>query len=145
MPRDRTTAALNCSRIKQIRDSAFVLLVCTETYHRRVMKEDAGKGLGVMWESSIIYSHLYSAGVVNEKFIPIVFDRADTRFIPTPLQPTTYYFVGDDAGYESLYRRLTNQPATPAAPIGTRRALPPRQRPIPQSPIPHSSCTTSKP
>lgn len=115
---------------KQIRDAKFVLLVCTETYLRRVMKEDAGKGLGVMWESEIIYSHLYNAGGINEKFIPIVFDRTDTKHIPTPLQPTTYYFVGDDAGYNSLYRRLTNQPATPAASLGKLRSLPPLERAI---------------
>jgi len=120
---------------KEIRDAKFVLLICTETYLRRVMKEDAGKGLGVMWESSIIYSYIYNAGVVNEKFIPIVFDRADTKHIPTPLQPTTYYFVGDDAGYESLYRRLTNQPTTPAAPLGKLRSLPPLERATSESPI----------
>ena len=69
---------------KRIRDAKFVLLVCTETYLRRVMKEDAGKGLGVMWESSIIYSHLYSAGVVNTKSIPIVLDRTPTLLAVQP-------------------------------------------------------------
>ena len=69
---------------KRIRDAKFVLLVCTETYLRRVMKEDAGKGLGVMWESSTIYSHLYSAGVVNTKSIPIVLDRTPTLLAVQP-------------------------------------------------------------
>jgi tetratricopeptide (TPR) repeat protein len=125
---------------KQIRDAQFVLLVCTETYHRRVMKEDAGKGLGVMWESSIIYSHLYNAGGVNEKFIPIVFDRDDIRHIPSTLQATNYYEVGTDAGYEKLYRRLTNQHETTAPPLGTRRILPPLPRPTPApSPAPTST------
>ncbi len=119
---------------KQIRDAKFVLLVCPETYLRRVMREDAGKGLGVMWESSIIYSYLYNAGSVNTKFIPIVFDRADTNYIPIPLQPTTYYFVGDDPGYESLYRRLTNQPAIPVAPLGKSRYLPSLDRATNQVP-----------
>ena len=33
---------------KQIRDAEFDLMVCTETYHRRVMKEEEpGKGLGL--------------------------------------------------------------------------------------------------
>ncbi len=127
---------------KQIRDSKFVLSVCTETYHRRVMKEDAGKGLGMMWESTIIYSHLYESGVVNEKFIPIVFDHADTKYIPTPLKPTTYYFAGDDAGYKLLYRRLTNQPVTPAPSIGTRRVFPPLPRPTTQLP---NNLTTQQP
>ncbi|HEX7999413.1 MAG TPA: SEFIR domain-containing protein [Pyrinomonadaceae bacterium] len=116
---------------KQIRDAQFVLLVCTETYYRRVMKEDAGKGLGVMWESSIIYSHLYNAGGVNEKFIPIIFERANLHHIPSTLQATNYYEVSTDEGYEKLYRRLTNQPETTAPPVGTRRVLPPLPRPTP--------------
>ena len=41
---------------KEIRDSQFVILVCTETYLKRVMKEDEGGGKGVMWELTIIYS-----------------------------------------------------------------------------------------
>ena len=50
---------------KEIRDSQFVLLVCTETYLKRVMKEDDGRGKGVMWESTIIYSLVtFSEGVV---------------------------------------------------------------------------------
>jgi tetratricopeptide (TPR) repeat protein len=107
---------------KQIRDAKFVLLVCTETYLRRVMKEEApGKGLGVLWESTIINSYLYESGGVNEKFIPIVFDYSDTQFIPRPLKPTTYYDVSSDDGYELLHSRLTDQPLTPAPALGRRR------------------------
>ena len=36
---------------KQIRNSDFVLIVCTETYYRRVLgEEDPGRGRGVRWE-----------------------------------------------------------------------------------------------
>jgi TIR domain len=114
---------------KQIRDSQFVLLVCTDTYLRRVMKEEVpSRGLGVPWESTIIYQHLYNSGVVNEKFIPVVFGHDDTQYIPLPLQPTTHYDVSTDDGYELLYRRLTNQPFTPKNPLGQVRKLPPRTR-----------------
>jgi tetratricopeptide (TPR) repeat protein len=113
---------------KQIRDSKYVLLVCTETYLRRVMKEDAGKGLGVMWESTIIYQYLYNSGVVNEKFIPVVFGRDNIKHIPVPLQSSTYYDVSTDAGYESLYRRLTDQPYTTKPELGKLKSLPPRER-----------------
>src|SRR5205823_5051635 len=38
----------------------FVLMVCTETYYRRVMRQEkAGKGLGVQWEGSAIYNRIY--------------------------------------------------------------------------------------
>ena len=114
---------------KQIRDAKFVLLVCTETFLRRVMKEEMlGKGLGVMWESTIIYSYIYDSGVINEKFIPVFFVHSDMQFIPRPLQPTTYYNVSGENGYDLLYRRLTGQPTTPAGPLGLRRTLPPLAR-----------------
>jgi hypothetical protein len=38
----------------------FVLLVCTETYCRRVMGlEEPGKGLGVGWEGNLIFNSIY--------------------------------------------------------------------------------------
>lgn len=109
---------------KQIRDSQFVILVCTETYLKRVMKEDEGRGKGVMWESTIVYSYLYDAGVVNEKFVPVVFSYENTKHIPTPLKPTTFYDASTDEGYESLYRRLTNQPNTTKPELGKLKSLP---------------------
>lgn len=119
---------------KQISNASFVLLICTETYLRRVKKEEAqGKGLGVLWESTIIYSALYDAGVVNTTFIPVVFEGGDTQFIPGSLKPTTYYDVSKDAGYQRLYRRLTYQPETPAPSLGTLRVLPPLPRPAPSA------------
>jgi len=40
---------------KQIRDSDFVVMVCTETYYQRVMgEEQLGKGLGVRWKGHLI-------------------------------------------------------------------------------------------
>lgn len=91
--------------IQQIRDADFVLLVCTETYRRRLMgEEEPGKGLGAMWEGSVILSELYNSQPVNEKFIPI-------------LPPE---------GYENLYRRLTNQPAVLPPPLGHLRPLSPQ-------------------
>jgi hypothetical protein len=113
---------------KEIRDSKFVLLVCTETYLKRVMKEDAGGGKGVMWESAIMYTYLYEAGVVNEKFIPVVFGHENTKYIPTPLKPTTFYDVTTEEGYELLYRHLTNQPYTTKSALGKRKKLPQRER-----------------
>lgn len=114
---------------KQIRDSQFVLLVCTETYLRRVMKEEEkGKGLGVIWESTIAIQHLYNSGVLNEKFIPIVFYREDTKNIPVPLQSTTYYDLSSERGYDDLYRRLTNQPRTVKTELGNLKSLPLRER-----------------
>ena len=45
--------------IRQILDSDFVLLVCTETYRRQFMDEEVpGKGLIVRLEGQLIYQAL---------------------------------------------------------------------------------------
>jgi tetratricopeptide (TPR) repeat protein len=120
---------------RQIRKADFVLMVCTETYYRRVMgEEQPGKGLGARWEGNLILQHLYNRGVFNTKFIPIVFAETDTQYIPTPAQGATFYRIATEEGYEALYRRLTNQPLTPKTDIGTIRKLPPRPRPSLQLP-----------
>jgi hypothetical protein len=52
---------------RQIREADFVLLVCTETYLRRVEhREEPNKGLGVLWEANIIYNHLYLSPIGNK-------------------------------------------------------------------------------
>lgn len=111
---------------KQIRDADYVLMVCTQAYYRRVIaQEQPGKGLGVRWEGNLIYSQLYQNGMVNEKFIPIIFDGMNTSFIPAPMQNSTYYRVPEQ--YELLYRRLTAQPLVVKPALGAPLTLPPRQ------------------
>src|SRR2546421_7965942 len=57
---------------RQIRDADFVLMICTPAYYRRVMGEEKpGLGLGVRWESDLIYQYIYNAGTVNDRFLPI--------------------------------------------------------------------------
>jgi hypothetical protein len=76
---------------KQIRDSDFVVMVCTETYYQRVMgEEQSGKGLGVRWEGHLIYGEIYRAGTMNTKFIPVLFGGGDRSHIRTfPLRRAT--------------------------------------------------------
>ena len=48
---------------RKIRDAQFVLMICTETYYKRVMGgEAADRGLGVKWEGGLIYQHIHNAG-----------------------------------------------------------------------------------
>ena len=62
-------------------------MVCTETYYKRVMgDEEAGKGLGVRWEGGLIYQHIYNAGAMNTKFVPVLLRAEDLQFIPTEFQ-----------------------------------------------------------
>lgn len=96
---------------RQIRDADFVLMICTDTYYRRVMGEERpGTGLGVRWEGHLIYQHIYNPGTVNAKFIPVLLESGEANHIPAPVQGVTYYFAQNEEGYEELYRRLTDQP-----------------------------------
>src|SRR5438876_7162170 len=79
---------------KWIRDSPFVLMICTQTYYRRVMGEEApGLGFGVRWEGNLIYQHIYATGTLNSKFIPVLFTSGEVAHIPTPMQGVTHYEV----------------------------------------------------
>jgi nucleoside phosphorylase len=107
----------------------FVLIACSEEYDRRFRgNEEQGKGKGATWEGSAIIQALYDAQGQNSKFIPITLDPEDSNFIPLSLGSVTYYKLKDRNDYDSLYRRLTNQPDTPAPPIGAVKKLPPRDR-----------------
>jgi hypothetical protein len=107
----------------QIRDSNFVLMICTETYYKRVVGQEQ-----LRWEGNLIYSEIYCAGTRNTKFIPVFFENADPSHIPGPPRDTKYYSVGTEEGYEEFYRRLTDQPRVIKPELGKLRSLPPAER-----------------
>src|SRR5439155_9551607 len=112
---------------KKIRDSRLILMICTETYCKRVMGEESpDKGMGVRWEGGLIYQHLYNAGA-NQKFIPVLFRAADKKFIPTPLQSATHYELDSEAGYDRLYARLLNRPGVRKPELGRVRPAPKKE------------------
>jgi hypothetical protein len=114
---------------RHITNDDFVLMICTENYYCRVMGEEApGEGLGVKWEGKLIYQHIYRADSTNTRFIPVLLAADQVSCIPTPLQDATYYRVDTEAGYETLYRRLTHQPVTIKPELGKLRSMPPRER-----------------
>jgi TIR domain len=119
---------------RQIDAADVVLMVCTETYHRRVSgNEEREKGLGVVWEGRIIRQHLYDAGSVSGKFVPVLFADASPAHIPTPIKGGTLYIIDTEDGYEDLYRHLTGQPRLLRPALGTIRALPARRRQWPEA------------
>ena len=112
---------------KKIRDSRFVLLVCTEEYNKGVMGDAAPKTrLGVRWEGGLIYQHLYNEGT-NQKFIPVLFREQDKKFIPTPIQSATYYRIDTPQGYDKLYARLLNRSTAKKPELGPIRPLPKKE------------------
>jgi hypothetical protein len=113
--------------MKQVEDSRFVLIVCTEPYYRRVRgTEETGKGLGAKWEGAIITQELYDSEANNNKFIPLLFSANDLPYIPVHLRGATRYILDED--YEELYRHLTNQPKRVKPALGKHRAMPPLDR-----------------
>src|SRR5512135_136466 len=103
-------------------EANFVLMVCTETYRRRVMgQEQPGTGLGVRWEGSLIYNRIYNKPS-GSRFIPVLLEGGEPAHLPDPVRGYNYYRIShfdlSDAGYEGLYRHLTNQALTPPPEIG---------------------------
>lgn len=115
---------------RQVEQSRFTLVACTETYLRRFKgEEEPGKGLGAVWEGHILTQELYNAHGKNTKFIPVVFCAPDLGYIPLILQSATYYNAGDANGLEKLYRRLTSQPSIRKPDLGDVVEMPPRPAP----------------
>src|SRR5947209_7714149 len=113
--------------INSIEEADFIIMICTETYERRVMGREAkGSGLGARWEGKIIIQKLYEAAE-NNRVIPVCFSGEDRRAIPLFLRDVTYYDLSTGDGYENLARRLTNQPLVSAGKLGATRAWPSRK------------------
>lgn len=126
----------------QIKWADFVLMVCSETYHRRVQgREKTGQGLGATYEATLLLDQLYESGMRNSRTIPLLFAGAETTQIPLPLRTyTCYYLDANDEAYEeqyqALYRHLTGQPRIEAPPLGKALEL--------ESAPPHSSMEVTK-
>jgi SEFIR domain len=115
--------------LKQVEESQFVLVVCTEKYDRyfRGNRSD-GSGKSTTWEGGILIQELYENQGLNSKFIPVVLTVEDIDFIPTPLRSATNYKLYNRNAYELLYRRLTNQRKTIKPILGEQINLAIRER-----------------
>jgi hypothetical protein len=113
----------------QIKDSDYVLVICTGKYERRYEgTEDAGTGAGAKWEGAIITQQLYESEGGAHKFIPVAFTREDAKHIPVELRGSTRYVMDSDEGYLDLYRHITGQPKAVKGNLGTLKKLPPKER-----------------
>jgi hypothetical protein len=111
---------------RKVKQSDYVLVICTETYYNRVMGTDT-KGMGIKWESTLIYQHLYNAGEHNTKFIPVIFKDGNFKYIPEALQGATFYNVDNSEEYDKLYWRLRSV-KTEKPEIGKLRELLTKER-----------------
>ncbi len=109
---------------RQIRQADFVLMLCTETYYRRVSgQEQPGRGRGVKWEGRLVFQHFYQSDGLNKKFVPVLFLYCHPDDIPDPFQSDTHYMVDDSEQYEKLYARLTGRKYTPKPERGAIRQV----------------------
>jgi hypothetical protein len=122
---------------RQVQESEFILVVCTNTYMRRFDgKEVQGEGKGVAFEGNIVIQTIYDDQSRNVKFIPITFSAKELEFIPLILRGSSFYNVSRVREYEDLYRRLTHQPPLTMKPIGKIKRLPAISGPSAVSPSP---------
>ncbi|MDQ1352163.1 MAG: hypothetical protein QG657_2469, partial [Acidobacteriota bacterium] len=110
----------------QVKKAEFVLIICSESYWNRINGvEENGGGSGVYFETTISYNHIYFDRQKTNRFIPILFDRGDIKYVPSPIKGFSYYCIDNTKGAEELYRRLTDQPSIIKPELGQERQLPP--------------------
>lgn len=86
----------------------FVLIIASKNYWDKYNSKDIGKG--VSWEVNVMYNCLYESKTTTIKFIPVYFDSSDVDYILPALKGFSRYNIGDDKGYNDLYRRLIGKP-----------------------------------
>lgn len=114
---------------REIGSADFVLMFCTEAYHRVLSGGDPPQtGRGVLWEARIIRPLIYNAGSKTAKFVPALFADGDVEHVPLPLRGATWHCIDTAEGYEDLYRQLTGQPNAPKPKVETLTEVPGRAR-----------------
>jgi len=111
-----------CAR--QILDSQYVLLICTELYRKSFLGlEDFGKSRGVKWEANVIQNILYYKEI-NTGFIPVIFHDSDKGFIPETVREVSWYLVqasvDSSPDYAKLRQRLRGEKRFPPLGIPVR-------------------------
>ena len=101
---------------EEVEAADFVLILFTERYSSRAREP---KKSGVRFESVLILNDLYEAGMLNDKFIPILFDISDQQHIVKWLRQYNFYVVSTDDGHETLRRRLLDDPAVVIPQLGS--------------------------
>lgn len=105
---------------RQVVKADFVLVVCTETYNQRVLREDDPQaGRGATWEGAIISGQIYDTTRGQTKFVPTVFSDTDAQFVPFFLNGYSLYNVSDSNEFESLALRLKGQHRYVPDPVGS--------------------------
>ena len=129
---------------EQIQKASYVLVVCTETCERRVLRQESGgTGRGATWEGAIITGEIYDETQGQTKFIPVVFSNDDVQYVPfssrdRPVRPS------DQDSLVDLYRRITKKPEYVPAALGEVMEFPQARLETPLGVVPAPSRTPSE-
>jgi len=95
---------------KSIRESDFVLLVCTNNF---ASKADAGQG-GVGYEKNIVTGEIYSDSAPDTKFVALLREGEPKSSLPSYLKSKAYLdFRKDDIFDQNFEELLPKVPGTP--------------------------------
>ena len=111
---------------RSIRESAFVLLVCTPTFAR---KADAGVG-GVGYEKTIVTGEIFAGEERETKFVPLLRQGDTKEALPSYLKSRLFVDFREDASFErkleDLLRHFYGEPLYSPPPVGPRPTFEPR-------------------
>lgn len=109
----------------RIEESDFVLMVCTPTYARRVLRQEAAdRGRGVVWEATLLYNLLYHDDAFKAKAVPILMGEGTVRDIPLPFRDS-FCDLRVPEGYAQLLQRLYRRPRAQKPTLGDAAPTPP--------------------
>jgi hypothetical protein len=94
---------------RQLDVADYVLVVCTPGYYSKAKAgPDARSGRGVKFESVLLLNELYSAGMWNERFLPVLFAEVPENLILRSLRGYTRYRIDYPEDYGALLRHVTS-------------------------------------
>lgn len=101
---------------EQMKHADWVLVVCTEEYHRRFEGiVPADSGCGVRWESQHITPAFFDQKYHNKRFVPVLPPEGDKCDMPSALSDYSRYRLGGggEGEYEAIYGLLTAKTRPP--------------------------------
>lgn len=109
-----------------IRESDFVLLICTNNF---AIKANAGQG-GVGYEKSIVTGEIFCGSAPDKKFVALLKEGEAKDSLPSYLKSKIYLDFRNndlfDQSFEDLMRHIYNEPKYTRPPIGAK----PKFRPV---------------
>ena len=89
-----------------IKNSDYVLVICSKDYYDKLESDSNIIGLGVKFEYPLIVQRIYNNGSKNNVVIPVILRNEDSQYIPFELTPHLYYNVNSNDGFDKLCRKM---------------------------------------